>query len=53
VLVHVLVEEQRDAPLSSSALPRSSDRHADHRSQEATDLVGGVCLTGDTQKGWS
>ena len=51
-LVLVLVEEQRDAPLSISDLPNhTNDRHAERSSQEATDVVVGVDVGGDAQKG--
>ena len=52
--VVVLVEEQRDTTLSIGGLPlRSSDRHAERSSEEATDIVGGVGVVGDVQKGWT
>lgn len=53
VNIHILVEEQRDAPLSIIGhLPLlSSNRHAERSSQEATKVVGGVDVGGDAQKG--
>ena len=53
MLVHVLMEEQCDTPLSIIGLTLlSSNRHAECSSQEVTKVVGGVDVSGDIQKWW-
>ena len=54
VLVLVFMEEQCDTTLSIIVPPlHSSNRHAGRSSEETTDIVGGVIVVGDAQKGWT
>ena len=50
----VFVKEEPFAPLSIIVLPLlGSDGHAEHSGQETSNVVGGVGVEGDTQKGWT
>jgi hypothetical protein len=52
VLGLILVKEERDAPLSIIVLPLlGGDGHAERSGQETSNVVGGVGVEGDTQKG--
>jgi len=52
ILGLVLVEEKGDATLGIGSLPLlRSDRHAERSCERATDVVGGVGVVGDAQKG--
>ena len=50
----VFMKEERDTPLSIIVLPLlGGDGHAERSGQEASNVVGGVGVEGDTQKGWT